>query len=79
MSRRAARMRALREFQDVLSLEAHFARGRLDEAQHAAPGRRLAAARLADQAERFARLDAERDVVDGRHAAASSGADRRRA
>ncbi len=41
--------------------------GRLDQAQNAAPGRRLAAAGLADKAERLARRDVERDAVDGMH------------
>ena len=39
------------------------------QAHEAAPERRLAAARLADEAERLARAHLERDAVDGLHAA----------
>ena len=60
-------MRALRERQHVLAAEPHLAGRRLDQPQDAAAGRRLAAARFADQAERFSLLDREADVVDGAH------------
>src|SRR5215218_7076315 len=50
---------------DVLAVEDHLALGRLVEAQNRAADRRLAAARLADQAERLAAADLERDAVDG--------------
>jgi len=46
-----------------------LAGGRLDEAEHEAARRRLAAAALADQAERLALVDVEADVVDRAHAA----------
>src|SRR5438034_2225151 len=49
----------------VLAAESHRAGRGLDQPQHASPGRRLAAARLADEPERFALLDAEADVIDG--------------
>jgi hypothetical protein len=45
-----------RESEDVLAAEPHFARGWLDQAQHAAAGRALAAARFADERERLALL-----------------------
>ena len=66
----AARARAARRLpsaRDVLALEPDLARGRLDQAQDAAPGRRLAAARLADEAERLAGCDLEADAVDRVH------------
>ena len=44
------------------------ARGQLVQAHEAAPERRLAAAGLADEAERLARPHLERHVVDGLHA-----------
>ena len=53
------------EVRDVLAVEEHLAAGRLVEAQDRAADRRLAAARLADQAERLAAADLERDAVDG--------------
>ena len=49
-------------------LKRDLARRRLDQAEDAAPGRRLAAARLADQAERLALLDRERHAIDRPHA-----------
>src|SRR5206468_3377678 len=45
------------------------ARGGLDQAEQSAPRRRFAAARLADEAERGALGDVERDPVDGLHGA----------
>jgi hypothetical protein len=48
---------------DVLPLEPHLARGRLDQAEDAPSGRRLAAARLSDQPQRLARVDLEGDAV----------------
>ena len=50
--------------QHVVAAEPHVARRRLDQPQQAAAGRRLAAARLADQPERLALVDAEAHVVD---------------
>ena len=55
--------RALVEGGDVLVLEPHLARGGLDEAEDAAAGGGLAAARLAHEAERLALQDLHGDVV----------------
>src|SRR5206468_9955282 len=55
--------------EDVLALEADGAGRRALEAEDQLGGRRLAAARLADQPERGAGVDAERDGVDGAHQA----------
>ena len=59
------------------AVEAHRARGRLDQAQQHAARRRLAAAGLADDAERLACLEIKADAVDGlqRHRAAEHAAD----
>ena len=55
---------ALAEMRDVLAVEPDRAFGRLEQAQqHLADGR-LAAAGLADQAQRLARIDREADAVD---------------
>jgi hypothetical protein len=56
-----------REVRDVAALEDHAAAGRVEQAHHAARHRRLAAARLADDAERLALLDREADAVDRLH------------
>ena len=56
----------------VVAPIAHFARGRLDQAQHAAAGRALAAAGFADQAERLALVDREADAVDRLHDGAAA-------
>ena len=64
----AHRARAERDEIDAVELDG--ARGRLDEAKDHAAGRRLAAARFADEAERFAGHHVERDAVDGAHGAA---------
>src|SRR4029077_12200648 len=45
------------------------ARGRLDQAQHAAAGGRFAAAGFADQAERLAGINVEVDAIDRLHGA----------
>ena len=55
---------------DVAAFKMNLARGRLDQAQHATPGGRLAAAGFADQPEGFAALDVKIDAVDGMDAAA---------
>ena len=47
--------------------ERDLARRRLDQAQEAAAGGGLAAARFADQPERLARLDGEGHAIDGPH------------
>ena len=52
---------------DVAAVELDPPRGQLGEPQQRAPQRRLAAARLADEAERLARLHLERDAVDCAH------------
>src|SRR5262249_61616156 len=49
---------------DVDAVEDDAAAGGLVEADDRAPNRRLPAARLADEAERLAALDRERDLVD---------------
>ena len=54
---------------DILAIKMDFARGWFDQAQHAAPGGRLAAAGFADQPEGFAALDGEIDAVDSVNAA----------
>src|SRR5262249_17295076 len=54
-----------RERLHVHAFERHGAGVRLDETEDEAGGRGLAAAGLADDAERRARLDRKRDVVDG--------------
>ena len=51
------------------TLEAHRARGRLEELEDAVAGRRLARAGLADEPERLARSDVEADAVDRLHVA----------
>jgi hypothetical protein len=58
---------ARRETQEGAPPEQHVARRRLDEPQHDAAERRLAAPRLPHQTERLARLDGERDAVDRPH------------
>ena len=47
------------------SLEPDLSRRRLDETENRAPGGRLAAPRLADDAQRLAARDVEGDVADG--------------
>src|ERR671915_2603092 len=54
----------LTEVRDVLSVEDDLAVGRLVQPQDRAADRRLAAARLSDEAKRLAALDVECDVVD---------------
>ena len=53
---------------DVLAFEPDLARGRLDEAENAAAGRRLPAAGLADEAQGLAFLDVKAHAVDRVHA-----------
>ena len=67
MSRRAARMRALEKPSTFSPRNEHLAGRRLDQPQHAAAGRALAAARFADQRERLALIDGEAHVVHGPH------------
>src|SRR5262249_19801114 len=50
---------------DVGAVDDHAARARLVQTQDGAADRRLAAARLADEAQRLAGGDVERDAVDG--------------
>ena len=71
MCRRVRRSSDARELRDVDVAEQHCAAGRFDEPQHRAPERRLAASRLADEPERFARKDVERHAVDRLHDAAA--------
>ena len=56
-----------RELGDVAPLEDDPARGRVEQAHDAARHRRLAAARLADDAEGLALADGEADAVHGLH------------
>ena len=53
------------ELAHVLAIEGDLAVGRLDQAQHAAPRGRLAAAGFADETEGLAAVDRERYAVDG--------------
>ena len=69
ISRRAAFSSRPRERREVAAVEDDLARGRLDQPEQRPPERRLAAARLADQAERLAAADLEVDAVDGLHVA----------
>src|SRR6185437_1505804 len=59
----------LAETRDVLSVDADFARCRLDQPQHAARHRRFAATGFADQPQRLADVDREAHAVDGMHGA----------
>ena len=54
-----------REVRDVAPVEDDLAAGRVEQAHDAARHRRLAAAGLADDAERLALVDGEGDAVDG--------------
>src|SRR5689334_20107776 len=58
-----------RERLQVLSLHKDRARGRTVKLDDGSSGRALAAARLADEAERLAGVDVEADIVDGLHRA----------
>ena len=69
MSRRSGRIWPLRQVRDVAALEDDLAAGRLEQPGEQPAGGRLAAAGLADQAERLARADVEVDAVDGLHRA----------
>jgi hypothetical protein len=60
------------ELGEVAALEEDLARRRRLELQDAAPRRRLAAARLADQPQRLAAADRERDAVHRAHEAAAA-------
>ena len=60
---------AFAEVRDVRAVEDDLAAGRLVQAQEGAADRRLAAPGLADEPERLAALDPERDAVDGLHVA----------
>ena len=51
------------EIGDILAMDSDLALGRLEQLQQCASHRRLAAAALADQAERLAAVDMERDAV----------------
>ena len=52
---------------DVAAVEQHLAGGGFDQAQDAAPGGALAAARFADHAQRLAGGQLEADAVDRMH------------
>src|SRR5205809_813725 len=53
-----------RKGEHVLAPDPYFARRGVDEPEHAAPGRRLSAARFADEPEGFPFLNREAHVVD---------------
>ena len=53
------------ELRYVLAVEKDLARGDLIEPHEAAPERRFAAARFSDEAKGLARVDLERDTIDG--------------
>src|SRR5579884_2172200 len=59
--------RALAEMGDVAPVEPHDARGRLEQPDDEARGRRLAATRLADDPERLAAAHGQGDVLDRVH------------
>src|SRR5205085_10171197 len=61
--------RVLTEIRDVLAVEDDLAAGRLVETQDRAAHGRLSAAGLADEAERLAALERQRDAVDRAHVA----------
>ncbi len=61
--------RGLAQRRDILAIESDRAAGRLDQSQHGARYRRLAAAGFADQAERLAGAEREADAVDRMHGA----------
>ena len=69
ISRRTRPHLARAQARDVAALEADRARGRLEQLEHQPRRRRLAAARLAHDAERLAPAHAQRDVLDGVHLA----------
>ena len=64
MRRRMRRSSLAVDLGQVDAVELHRAGGRLAQADHRPPGRALAAARLADEAERLALADLEGHVVD---------------
>src|SRR5690606_21912199 len=57
--------RLMPEVADFLAIEPHPAAGGRDQPHQCQSGCRLAAARFADEAERFALVDLEADAVDG--------------
>ena len=65
----------LAELGDVAAIELDAAAGRLDQPQHAARHRRLAAAGFADQPERFAGADRKADAIHGMHGADAAAQD----
>ena len=65
MSRRTAHHLLVAQLEDRLAVDRHRARRRRDEPQDDLAERRLAAAGLADQAERLAASHVEADAVDG--------------
>ena len=67
------------EREHVLAVEPHRPARRFDQPEQAAAGRGLAAARLANQPERLALVDAEAHIVNGRHGRAVAEEARRRA
>ena len=67
ISRRTGRIGAAVERGDVAAVEDDRARGRLDQPDDRPAERRLAAARLADDAEGLALRDGQIDAVDGAH------------
>ena len=62
---------------ELLAAQLHAAAGRAHEPEQRAAERRLARARLADQAEHLALVEVERDAVDGLHRAAAAAGEAR--
>ena len=71
MRRRSGRRVAGREVVDAAAVEHDLSGGDVEQPQHGAADRGLAAAGLADQRQRLAALDVERDAVDGMDDAAA--------
>src|SRR5262249_44006908 len=64
---------ALRERRDVSAVEQDLPARRLEQPEEAPAEGRLAAAALADQPERLARVEVERDVLAGVHGLVAAG------
>ena len=67
ISRRSACISSFGRADDISTFEIDFAARRLDQTKQAATDRGFSAARFADEPERFARLDIERNVIDRPH------------
>jgi hypothetical protein len=67
--------RLLRQADDLASVEAHAARGRLEDAAHDRQQRRLAAARRPHEQHQLARMHVEVDAVQRAHRGFALGVD----